>query len=221
MKVKIYDTHGKTHGDADLKIQSSGASFQLIQDAVVTYRANQRQGNASTKTRGEVSGAGKKPWRQKGTGRARSGSIRSPLWRHGGIVHGPKPRDFSKTMPKKMKRSAFQNALVTRAEAGDVIVLKGLKLSSPKTREFAAIIEKLPLDGASALIIYGELDKNILLAGRNLAQLELVSAESLNIYQVLNFGKLIFTEEALEKVQVRVSGEKKEKKAAAKKGDDK
>jgi len=208
MKVKIYDTHGKTHGDADLKIQSSGASFQLIQDAVVTQRANARQGNASTKTRGEVAGAGKKPWRQKGTGRARSGSVRSPVWRHGGIVFGPKPRDYSKTMPKKMRRAAFQNALVERAEAGDVIVLKGLKLSSPKTREFAAVVDKLPLDGASALLVYGEPDKNLLLAGRNLATLDLVSAESLNVYQVLKFGKLIFTEEALDKVRARLSEKK-------------
>ena len=211
MKVKIYDTHGKTHGDADLKIQGSGASFQLVQDAVVAHRANQRQGNASTKTRGEVAGSGKKPWRQKGTGRARSGSIRSPIWRHGGVVFGPKPRDYSKTMPRKMKRAAFQNALVERAEAGDLIVLKGLKLSSPKTREFAAVVEKLPLDGGSALFVYGEPDKNLLLAGRNLPQVDLVSAESLNIYQVLMFGKLIFTEDALEKVHARLS-EKKEKK---------
>jgi large subunit ribosomal protein L4 len=217
MKVKIYDTHGKTHGDADLKIQSSGASFQLIQDAVVTHRANQRQGNASTKTRGEVSGGGKKPWRQKGTGRARAGSIRSPLWRHGGVVFGPKPRDYGKTMPKQMKRAAFQNALVQRAEAGDLIVLKGLKLSSPKTREFAAVVEKLPLDGGTALLVYGEPDKNLILAGRNLPRLDLVSAESLNIYQVLMFGKLIFTEDALDKVRDRL-GEKKESK---KKGEDK
>lgn len=211
MKVKIYDTHGKAHGDADLKIQSTGSSYQLVQDAVVTYRANQRQGNASTKTRGEVAGSGKKPWRQKGTGRARSGSVRSPVWRHGGIVFGPKPRDYSKTMPKKMKRSAFQNALVERAEAGDVIILKGLKLSSPKTRDFAAVIEKLPLDGNRALFVYGEADKNLLLAGRNMARVDLVSAESLNVYQVLMFGKLIFTEEALEKIRARLADKKEGK----------
>jgi large subunit ribosomal protein L4 len=116
-------------------------------------------------------------------------------------------------MPKKMKRSAFQNALVVRAEAGDLIVLKGLKLSSPKTRELAAVIEKLPLDGDSALFVYAEPDKNLLLAGRNLAQFDLVSAESLNIYQVLKFGKLIFTEDALDKVRDRLS----EKKAEGKK----
>lgn len=209
MKVKIYDTHGKAHGDADLKIQSTGSSFQLVQDAVVTYRANQRQGNASTKTRGEVSGSGKKPWRQKGTGRARSGSVRSPVWRHGGIVFGPKPRDYSKDMPKKMKRSAFQNALVERAEAGDVIILKGLKLTSPKTKDFAAVIEKLPLDDKRAIFVYGEADKNLILAGRNLERVDVVSAESLNVYQVLMYGKLILTEEALEKIRARV-GEKKE-----------
>ncbi len=218
MKVKLYDQHGKAHGDMDLKIQSSGASTQLIQDAVVTYRANQRQGNASTKTRGEVAGSGKKPWRQKGTGRARAGSIRSPLWRHGGVVHGPKPRDYSKSMPKQMKRSAFQNALVQRAEAGDMIVLRGLKLSSPKTREFAAIVDKLPLDGCRALFVYADPDKNLLLAGRNLPRVDIVSAESLNLYQLLMYGKLIFTEDALEKVRARLS-EKTGKKIAAKKGD--
>ena len=217
MKVKVYDLHGKSQGDTDLKIQSSGASSQLIQDAVVPYRANQRQGNASTKTRGEVAGSVKKAWRQKGSGRARSGSIRSPIWRHGGVVFGPKPRDYSKSMPKKMKRSALQNALVQRAEAGDVIVLKELKLLSPKTRELAAIVEKLPLDGCRTLFVYAQPDKNLLLAGRNLPRVDLVSAESLNIYQVLMFGKLIFTEDALEKVRARLE----EKKESKKKGEDK
>jgi len=218
MRIKIYDQHGKTHGDTALKLEASGASSQLIQDAVVTYRANQRQGNACTKTRGDVAGSGKKPWAQKGSGRARSGSVRSPIWRHGGVVHGPKPRDYSKAMPRKMKRSAFQNALVARAEAGDMIVLKDLKLSSPKTREFAAIVGKLPLDGKSALIVYGGVDKNLLLAGRNVARVELVSSESLNIYQVMKFGKIVFTEDALEKVQSRLS-EQKDKTEKARKGD--
>src|SRR5215471_3115271 len=103
MKLKVYDQHGKTHGDTDLKIPSPAVSNQLIQDSLTAYRANQREGNASTKTRGEVAGAGKKPWRQKGTGRARHGSIRSPIWRKGGSVFGPLPRSFAIAMPKKAR----------------------------------------------------------------------------------------------------------------------
>ena len=210
MKLKIYDQQGKTHGETDLKIKSAGVSRQLIQDAVVTYRANQRQGNASTKTRGEVRGAGKKLWRQKGTGRARMGSIRSPIWRHGGIVFGPKPRDYSKKMPKEMKKFAFLEALVTRAEAGDMIVVKDLKLTSAKTREFAAIVKKLPLEQGTALFVYAERNENLLLASRNVADIDLVSAESLNIYQLLNFAKIVFTQDALEKVKSRVADKKGE-----------
>jgi large subunit ribosomal protein L4 len=209
MKVKVYDQHGKSHGETDLKIQPTGTSSQLIQDAVVSYRANQRQGNACTKTRGEVAGAGKKPWRQKGTGRARSGSIRSPIWRHGGTVFGPKPRDYSKRMPKGMKRAAFCDALVRRAEDGDLIVVKELKVSGPKTREFAEIVDKLPLDGARALFVYAKIDNNTRLAGRNIEQIDLTDADSLNVYQVLRFNKLVFTADALEKVRGRLYGEAK------------
>lgn len=206
MKIKVYDQSGKAHGDTEFGFQSIGVSRQLIQDAVVAFRANQRQGNASTKTKGEVSGSGKKPWRQKGTGRARSGGLRSPLWRHGGIVFGPKPRDYSKRVPKGMKRAAFLEALVQRAEAGDLIVLRELKLSSPKTREFAAIVNKLPLEGKKSLFVYGERDANLLLAGRNMPAVEIVSAESLNVYQVLNFNKIVMTEGALKRLQGRLSG---------------
>jgi large subunit ribosomal protein L4 len=211
MKVKVYDLHGKSHGEADFKIQPAGVSSQLVQDAVVAYRANQRQGNASTKTRGEVAGAGKKPWRQKGTGRARHGSIRSPIWRHGGTVFGPKPRDYSKRLPKGMKRAAFCEALAKRAAAGDVILVRDLKLSAPKTKEFSEIVGKLPLEGRSALFVCSKPDKNVRLASRNIEQIDLVDAGSLNIYQVLSFNKLVFTADALEQVKLRLYGETKKK----------
>ncbi|MBV9462820.1 MAG: 50S ribosomal protein L4, partial [Verrucomicrobiae bacterium] len=201
---------GKAHGEQDLKIETTGASRQLIQDTVTAIRANGRQGNASTKTRGEVAGAGKKLWRQKGTGRARMGSIRSPVWRHGGIVFGPKPRSYAKKVSKRQKRTAFREVFLARANAGDLIIVRDLKFDSPKTKAFAALIGKLPLEGKKSLLVYGQPDKNLILAGRNLADLDLTSADSLNVYQLMRYGKVVLTGDAVDIVRARVEGKSHE-----------
>src|SRR3954465_13343776 len=137
-----------------------GKGSQAVHDVVVAFRAAQRSGTACTKTMGEVAGTGKKPWRQKGTGRARAGSFASPLWRGGGVVFGPKPRDFGKKVSRKTKQLALRKALSERLKAGDVIVVDDLKLGSPKTKDFIGVLSALDLKG-TALIVSQDVDKNL------------------------------------------------------------
>ena len=137
-----------------------------VKEVVVAHRANARQGTRSTKTRGEVSGGGKKPWNQKGTGRARAGSIRSPLWSGGGVVFGPKPRDFSKKVSRGTKQLALRKALSERLTAGDVVVVDDIKLGSGKTKEFVGVLSNLKLEGTTLIVSHGA-DKNLALASRN------------------------------------------------------
>src|SRR6476660_1909579 len=142
MKLKIKDTKGKDQGELEVKFKlvEDGKGTQAVHDAVVAYQAAQRMGTAHTKTMGEVAGSGKKPWRQKGTGRARAGSFASPLWRGGGVVFGPKPRDFGKRVSKNTRQLALRKALSERLTAGDVVVVEEVKLSAPKTKEFLGIL---------------------------------------------------------------------------------
>src|SRR5213595_453191 len=141
MKLKIKDTKGKEQGELEVKFElvEGGKGTQAVHDTVVAYNAAQRMGTASTKTMGEVAGSGKKPWRQKGTGRARAGSFASPLWRGGGVVFGPKPRDFGKKVSKATKQLALRKALSERLKSGDVVVVDDLKLNSPRTRAFVGV----------------------------------------------------------------------------------
>src|SRR5512143_3037146 len=171
MKLTIKDTKGNSQGELEVKIPliEDGKGTQAVHDAVVAYRAAQRMGTASTKTMGEVAGTGKKPWRQKGTGRARAGSFQSPLWRGGGVVFGPKPRDFGKKVSRKTRQLALRKALSERLRAGDVVLLDDLKLESPKTKEFLGILAALELKG-SALIVAQASDKNLALASRNVGR---------------------------------------------------
>src|SRR5438552_11861923 len=145
MKISIKDIKGKSQGELEVKfaLVEDGKGTQAVHDTVVAYRAAQRMGTACTKTMGEVAGSGKKPWRQKGTGRARAGSFASPLWRGGGVVFGPKPRDFSKKISRKTKQLALRKALSERIKSGDVIVVNELKLDSPKTNEFLGVLSAL------------------------------------------------------------------------------
>src|SRR5256714_8674275 len=168
MKLKIRDTKGKEHGELEVKFElvESGKGTQAVHDTVVAYNAAQRMGTASTKTMGEVAGTGKKPWRQKGTGRARAGSFASPLWRGGGVVFGPKPRDFGKKVSRKTKQLALRKALSERLRAGDVMLIDDFKLASPKTKEVIGVLSALDLKG-SALIVSESNDKNLSLASRN------------------------------------------------------
>jgi large subunit ribosomal protein L4 len=208
MKLTIKDTNGKSAGEWDVKfpLVEDGKGTQAVHDVVVAYRAAQRMGTACTKTMGEVAGSGKKPWRQKGTGRARAGSFASPLWRGGGVVFGPKPRDFGKKVSWKTKQLALRKALSERLRAGDVVLVDELKLASPKTKEFLKLLSALELNG-TALIVAHEADPNLTLATRNVAQVRLATSESLNTYDVLRPDKLVFTRGAFEQVEARLSKE--------------
>lgn len=208
MKLKIQDIKGNSQGELEVKfpIIENGKGTQAVHDTVVAYNAAQRSGTACTKTAGEVAGTNKKPWKQKGTGRARAGSFRSPLWRGGGVVFGPKPRDYSKKVSRSTKQLSLRKALSERLHAGDVLVVNEIKLGSAKTKEFTGILSALKLDG-TALIVAQPGDKNLMLASRNVANVHLTTSESLNTYQVLRSDKLVFTRGAFEKVEERLSKE--------------
>jgi len=208
MKLKIKNTKGKDQGELEVKFEmvEDGRGTQAVHDAVVAYNAAQRMGTASTKTMGEVAGSGKKPWRQKGTGRARAGSFASPLWRGGGVVFGPKPRDFAKKVSRKTKQLALRKALSERLKAGDVIVVDELKLSSGKTKDFVGMLSALELNGSALFVAQGT-DKNLTLASRNIPNVALATSESLNTYDVLRPDKLVFTRGAFEQVESRLSKE--------------
>jgi len=206
MKYSVRDIQGQIQGELEVRfpVIENQRGTQAVHDVVVAYQAAQRMGTACTKTMGEVAGTGKKPWRQKGTGRARAGSFQSPLWRGGGVVFGPKPRDFSKKVSKSTRRLALQKALSERLKAGDVIVLDDLKLASSKTKEFVGVLAALQVDG-SALVVASAVDPNLRLASRNLPQVELTTSEQLNTYQVLRYDKLLFTRSAYEQVDQRLA----------------
>src|SRR5271165_3335216 len=197
MKLTIKDTNGNSAGELDVKfpLVEDGRGTQAVHDVVVAYQAAQRMGTACTKTMGEVAGSGKKPWRQKGTGRARAGSFASPLWRGGGVVFGPKPRDFRKKVSHKTKQLALRKALSERLRAGDVILVDDLKLTSPKTKDFVKLLSALELKG-TALIVAQAVDQNLTLASRNAAMVALTTSDSLNTYDVLRPDKLVFTKGA-------------------------
>jgi large subunit ribosomal protein L4 len=168
----------------------------LIYEAVINYRANQRQGTASTKTRGEVRGGGRKPWRQKGTGRARAGSIRSSIWKGGGTTFGPKPRDYSYSIPKKVKRNAMKSALSMKLAEKQLLIMDSLELKEPKTKEAVALIKALNVD--SALIVDSHENKNLFLSTRNIPEVKAVDSTQLTVYDVLNYKWLILTKKAFD-----------------------
>jgi large subunit ribosomal protein L4 len=206
MKLTIKDMEGKDRGECEVRfpLVEDGRGTQAVHDVVVAYQAAQRSGTASTKTMGEVAGSGKKPWRQKGTGRARAGSFASPLWRGGGVVFGPKPRDFGKKISKNTRQLALRKALSERLKAGDVVVLEDLKLESGKTKGFVVVLSALQVKGSALIVAQGQ-DRNVTLASRNLPGVELVSGDLLNTYQVLRHDKLIFTRGAFEKLEERLA----------------
>ena len=208
MKIAIKNIAGKKQGELEVKFPliEDGKGTQAVHDAVVAYQAAQRSGTANTKNVGEVSGTNKKPWRQKGTGRARAGSFQSPLWVGGGVVFGPRPRDFAKKISKKTRALALRKALSERLKAGDVVVVNELKLGSPKTKDFVGMMSTLELKGTT-LIVSSEADRNLTLASRNIPEVALTTSESLNTYDVLRPDKLLFTKSAFEKVEARLNKE--------------
>jgi large subunit ribosomal protein L4 len=176
----------------------------LLYEAVKQYRANARAGTHATKNRALVSGSGKKPWRQKGTGRARVGEIRTPLWRHGGTVFGPQPRDYSYAMPKKARAAALRSALTQRVKDGALKVVDHFDLAEPKTRELIAILGKLEMAGKTLLVDSKPTD-NLILSGRNIPGLKVVDPTQVNVYDVLDCRNLVVTQEALTKLEERLA----------------
>lgn len=205
MKLTVKDINGKDEGELEVTfpLVEGGKGTQAVHDVIVAYNAAQRSGTACTKTMGEVAGTGKKPWRQKGTGRARAGSFASPLWRGGGVVFGPKPRDFRKKVTRQTRQLALRKALTERLNAGDVLVVADLKLETPKSKGFIDILSRFDLKG-SALVVDASIKQNLILASRNLQKVEVTTADSLNTYQVLRSDKLLFTRSAFEKLAERL-----------------
>jgi large subunit ribosomal protein L4 len=208
MKLSVKNIQGQAAGDLEVKfaLVENGRGTQAVHDTVVAYQAAQRMGTACTKTAGEVAGTNKKPWRQKGTGRARAGSFQSPLWVGGGVVFGPRPRDFSKKVNARTRQLALRKALSERLKAGDVVVVDDLKISSPKTKEFLGVIAALELKGTTLIVSTG-VDKNLTLATRNIPDVALTTSDLLNTYDVLRPSKLLFTRSAFEKVEARLNKE--------------
>ncbi len=206
MKLTIKDTKGNNQGELEVKLSliEDGKGTQAVHDTVVAYQAAQRMGTACTKTMGDVAGSGKKPWRQKGTGRARAGSFASPLWRGGGVVFGPKPRDFAKKVSRKTRQLALRKALSERLRSGDVVLIDDLKLASGKTKEFVGLLSALNLTGTALIVAQGG-DKNLSLASRNVPNVVVATSDSLSTYDVLRSDKLVFTRGAFEQIEARLA----------------
>ncbi|MBD1904493.1 50S ribosomal protein L4 [Funiculus sociatus GB2-A5] len=200
----VHNWDGEEVGQAtlELKVAKEENAAHIVHRALVRQQANARQGTASAKTRAEVRGGGRKPWRQKGTGRARAGSIRSPLWRGGGVIFGPKPRDYDLKMNRKERRLALRTAIADRAEDMVVVEEFGDKLPKPKTKELVEAIARWGVDPQSKiLLILPERQENVYLSARNIVNLKLIFANQLNIFDLLNADKIVTTPSALAKIQ--------------------
>jgi len=190
---------------ANLQLITNGKGSQAVHDVVVAMRANRRSGTACTKTKGEVSGSGAKPWRQKGTGRARAGYKSSPVWSGGGVVFGPKPRDYSKTVPKAVKKLAFRKALSERILAGDVLVVDTFAVATPKTKEFVSLLTSCAADARKTLVVGKAFDESTYKAARNVQSSQLVTAADVNTEQLLAYDKIIVIREALAQLTERAN----------------
>lgn len=205
--LSVYDTEGNKVDDLNLSDEVFGVdpNKSLLHKAVIAYQANQRAGTASTKTRGEVRGGGRKPWRQKGTGRARHGSRRSPIWRKGGIVFGPRPRDYRVFLPKNVRRKALVSALSAKVMADEMRVVEELELAEGKTREMAAILNRLGVE-PRVLIVTEDGDERVLRSVRNLEGVSVMRADSLNAYEVLKARYMVMTKAAAAKIEEALRG---------------
>lgn len=201
-KVPVYNLNAEQVGEIELNDNIFGVDINVhaMHQAVVNYLANQRQGTHSTKTRGEVRGGGRKPWRQKGTGRARQGSIRAPQWIKGGVVFGPKPRDYSYKLPKKIKRLALKSALSSKVKDNDIIVLEDLKLPQPKTKEIVKLLKNFNVE-KKALIVVPEKDEIVERSARNIPGVKTMIANNINTYEILKHNKFIVTKDAILKIE--------------------
>ena len=201
-KVSVLSQTGASVGEIELNDAVFGIepNEAVLFDAVIAQRASLRQGNHKVKNRSEVAGGGRKPWRQKGTGRARQGSIRSPQWRGGGTVFGPTPRSYSYKLPKKVRRLALKSALSAKVGEQNFVVLDALQLDAPKTKDFKAILGNLNID-TKALFVTAELDENVALSARNIPGVTVLTAAGINVLDLLGHDKVVFTKAAVEKVE--------------------
>ena len=202
-KLELLNVNGEKVKDIKLNDNVFGIEPNdiVLHDAIVLAMASTRQGTHSTKTRAEVSGGGRKPWRQKGTGNARQGSIRSVQWRGGGIAFGPKPRDYSKKQNRKVRRLALKSALTYKATDKEIVLLDEIKFETNKTKEMVNLLNKLELTNAKVLLVVSELDENICLSSRNLGNVKVVLPEEVNTYDVVNSDKMVITESALKHLE--------------------
>ena len=202
---KVIDQKGKDAGEVTLNDEVFGIkpNESVVFDAIIRQRAGRRQGTSKVKNRSAVRGGGKKPWKQKGTGRARQGSIRSPQWRGGGVVFGPTPRSYAYSMPRKQRRLAIKSVLSQKLIDKDLIVLDQLTMSAPKTKEFKSILDGLKVEGK--VLVVSE-DKNVQYSAKNLPNVKVITANGLNVEDVVNYDKLILTKEAVEMIEKNVEG---------------
>ena len=201
-KVSVLSQTGASVGEIELNDAIFGIepNEAVLFDAVIAQRASLRQGNHKVKNRSEVAGGGRKPWRQKGTGRARQGSIRSPQWRGGGVVFGPTPRSYSYKLPKKVRRLALKSALSAKVVEQNFVVLDALTLDAPKTKDFAAILKALEIN-KKALFVTAELNENVALSARNIPGVTVLTATGINVLDLLGHEKVVFTKDAVSKVE--------------------
>ena len=200
-EVSVLNMEGSEVGKMKLNDAIFGVEINehLVHQAVVAQLANNRQGTQKAKTRSEVRGGGRKPWRQKGTGHARQGSIRSPQWTGGGVVFAPTPRDYSKKMNKKEKRIALKSALTSRVEEGKFIVLDELKFDAPKTKEFAQVLKNLEAD--KALVVLNDNDTNVVKSAANIPTVKTASTQTINVYDILKYDTVIVTQDAVKTIE--------------------
>ena len=202
LKTNVYNMSGELVGEIELSEAVFGVApnSAVVHDVVKNHLANKRQGTQSALTRAEVSGGGRKPWRQKGTGRARQGSTRAPQWTHGGIVFAPKPRDYSYSLNKKAKRLALKSALSAKVAETNLVVIDSIKMDAPKTAEFAKFLKAVGAD-TKALVVTAEADMNVVKSGRNIPGCEVTFANLLNGYDIVNANKLVVDKAALAKIE--------------------
>ena len=202
MLTKVYNMSGEQVGEIELSEAVFGITpnESVVHDVVKNHLANLRQGTQSALTRAEVSGGGRKPWRHKGTGRARQGSTRAPQWTHGGIVFAPKPRDYSYTLNKKVRRLALKSALSDKAAQQNIVVIDAIRVDAPKTKEFAAFLKAVNVTG-KALVVTAEADTNVVKSGRNIPGCQVTFANLINVYDIVNAKQLVLDKAALAKIE--------------------
>ncbi len=201
LKVDVLNMEGKKVKDIELSESVFGVEVNdvVVHSALVNYLANQRQGTQSTKTRAEVRGGGRKPWKQKGTGRARQGSIRAPQWIKGGIALGPKPRSYKYKIPKKMRQLAFKSVLTSKLQEGNLVVVDKLELKEIKTREMVKVLNNLKVD--KALVMLNEKNLNVQASARNIENVKTTLVSTINVFDLLKYNKLVVTEDAIKKLE--------------------